>query len=62
MEKLNTRQFIAIAILLVLVSVAASYLHRFLVADRAVDRQYNLPVITDTVIPATQPLTNFVNS
>ena len=62
MTELNTRQFIAIAILLVIVSVAASYVHRFLVVDRVIDRQYNLPVITDTVIPATTPLANLVNS
>lgn len=58
----NNKQIVFIAILLVIVSVAASYVHRFLVVDRAVDRQYNLPVITDTVIPATAPLTNLVNS
>ena len=58
----NNKQIVFIAILLDIVSVAASYVHRFLVADRAVDRQYNLPVITDTVIPATAPLTNLVNS
>ena len=62
MNKVSTNQYIFIAILLVLVSVVASYVHRFLVADPAVDRQYNLPVITDTVIPATAPLTNLVNS
>ncbi len=62
MEQLHTKQFVAIAILLVIVSVAASYVHRFLVADRFMDRQYNLPVITDTVIPATTPLTNLTKS
>lgn len=59
---MDNKQTIFIVIALVVVSVAASYIHRFLVADRAIDRQYNLPVITDTVIPATTPLTSLVNS
>jgi hypothetical protein len=49
-----------IIILLVILSLAASYLHRFLVVDR--DSDLNLPVITDTVIPATGPVAELTSS
>lgn len=46
-------KIIPILIGLVVLSIIISYAHRFLVADRKLND--NLPVITDTVIPAIVP-------
>jgi len=57
---MSQKRIILITILLVFLSVVASYLHRFLVVDHEITP--DLPVITDTVIPASGPIAELTNS
>lgn len=57
---MSQKRIVLVTILLVFLSLAVSYLHRFLVVDN--DIAPDLPVITDTVIPASGPIAELTNS